>query len=137
MKSVILFNCMWLLSCKEIVVEQIQECGMVERTTFSPGYHSVHLTDDSDGKLKIVHSDVPPVYGVLFKCQHGTFVVTGSSYKYKVMYHTLSYGDPVLIRSNAVFQVDYSDPDVKNFQRYEFITAEKDIKCTSRSSFND
>lgn len=90
---------------------ELTEPGQVYDTCFVPAGHGqgmgLGINSDSDGDLVITpHSismDIPARYAVVFKCQHGKFVIDGRNGEQ--LFKRLNKGDDVLIRYCEVLEV--------------------------------
>lgn len=86
---------------------ELSEPGEVYDTCFVPQGHgsgsSVGFTSDGALTSSSTSIEVPARYAIVFRCQHGKFVIDGD--RGKVLYNKLSKGDHVTIRYCEVLEV--------------------------------
>ena len=66
---------------------------------------------------------VPEKYVIVFKCQHGKFIIEGGGDRNKRLWSVLSKGDNVIVYYKENYLV--SKKHGKQFTGYDFIDAEK------------
>lgn len=88
---------------------ELTEPGEVYDTCFVPKGHgsdvAIGFNSGKDGGITVtpVDIDIPARYAIVFKCQHGKFVIDGE--RGETLYKALSKGDQVTIRYCEVFEV--------------------------------
>ena len=55
--------------------------------------------------IVITNSTVPEIFGILFKCKHGTFTSQGSDERHKQLYMKLEKGDKVDVTYKEMFNI--------------------------------
>jgi len=63
----------------------------------------------SMGGMVFSSSEVPEVYGVVFKCQHGSFTSQGPDERHKKLYDKLHDNQEVDVAYKEIFRATYSD----------------------------
>ncbi|MFA6466953.1 MAG: hypothetical protein WCV71_03770 [Patescibacteria group bacterium] len=118
--------------CKRTVVQQsgeLTESAVVDEVIFSPSSHgsSVGPTMSGDGGIGIAVTSVsiPEKYAVVFRCQHGKFVVQGTSQKYKELWERLIRGQAVTVYYKETYRVVYEGEELlsRELIGYDFLTA--------------
>ena len=61
--------------------------------------------------LQISSNEVPEKYGVVFKCQHGTFTSQGSDERHKELYNKLQNNQGVDVTYKEIYRTTYDDID--------------------------
>ncbi len=112
-----------LSGCKETRTELsdiLHEDAVVSETVYTPSRHGsgsgVGPTFDvTDGNVGIaftsININIPEKYAVVFKCQHGKFIVEGTDIEHKSLWKKLSQGQEVDISYREVFNSVYDDID--------------------------
>lgn len=89
----------------------LTEHGEIYDTAFVPSGHGsdISLGTSTNGDLTItpVSIDIPERYAIVFKCQHGKFIINGD--KAKNLYHRFSRGDKCTISYREVIRVHMKD----------------------------
>jgi hypothetical protein len=141
LRPIIALGLLAIAGCKEVVREESQilhEDAMVVERIYSPSRHntSVGLTAVKVGGgfgmdyrgnmgcrigngLQISSSTVPEKYGVMFKCQHGSFTSQGSDVRHKNLYQRLKTGELVDVTYKEIYRTTYED--VKGTKKHEVI----------------
>lgn len=80
--------------------EQLKEDGEVYDTCFIPKGHgsdtAIGFNTSGDISVTPINIDIPARYAIVFKCQHGKFVIDGD--RGEALYKKLSKGDIVKIK---------------------------------------
>jgi hypothetical protein len=134
------FAMFYIPGCDEVKTEQsevLHEEAEVANLIFTPSRHDIHIEEKSSfdtgigvsdkasigatdiygrkgvavGDKVISSTDVPERYGVLFRCQHGTFVSEGPDVRHKTMWQTLKQGQKVDVLYKEIYRCTYSDQD--------------------------
>jgi len=101
--------CLLLGGCGPTVQfsEELTEPGEVYDTAFIPKGHgsdtAVGFSTNGDLTVTPIDIDIPERFAMIFKCQHGKFVV--DSEKARDLYQRLERGDKVIIHYRTVFHV--------------------------------
>jgi hypothetical protein len=94
------------MGCKhhEIMYSKVlEEPAVVYDTVYFSGSHGsgigVGPVVGGEGGIgiSVVSVDIEPMWSIIFKCQHGKFVVEGSSERYKALYEALERNDKVTV----------------------------------------
>lgn len=114
-----------LLGCSRTEYSsELTENGTVHDTAFIPKGHGsdLVLVPDSEGGVSLSHVSVniPERYAIVFKCQHGKFVIEGE--KAKALYQKLDRGDSVLIKYREVYRITKTETNLVDL---DFVDAEK------------
>ncbi|MBI2451807.1 hypothetical protein HYV50_01875 [Candidatus Pacearchaeota archaeon] len=99
--------------------EILHEDAAVVDIVYTPSRHGSGSgfgpTIDSGGNIGISFSDVsvdiPEKYAVVFKCQHGKFVVQGTNQYYRDLWERFTEGQEVDVTYREVFRNTYQDID--------------------------
>lgn len=94
--------------CSKIVYsEPLSEPAEVYDVAYVPSGHGSDLAVgvSSSGKMTVtpISVDIPERYAVVFKCQHGKFVIDGE--RGKACYEALQRGDKVVVRYSIKYEV--------------------------------
>src|SRR3989339_741911 len=128
-----------LTGCKEIKTEVsnvLHEDAIVITKIYTPSRHdtdielkAMNLMEEEEGVgsvsmdydgdfgigigngLQISSSEVPEKYGVVFKCQHGTFTSQGSDERHKELYRKLQDNQGVDVTYKEIYRTTYDDID--------------------------
>ncbi|HIG94074.1 MAG: hypothetical protein QT05_C0030G0012 [archaeon GW2011_AR13] len=126
-----------LTGCKEVKKEisnVLHEDAIVITKIYTPSRHDTDIelkamnlvgegagsiSMDYDGDLgigiedglQISFSEVPEKYGVVFKCQHGTFTSQGSDERHKELYRKLQNNQEVDVTYKEIYRTTYDDID--------------------------
>ena len=132
------------IGCREIKKEYsdvLHEDGKVADVVYTPSRHgsgvSPQINDllSDDGPtfgIQVTNIDIPEVYAVVFKCQHGKFIIEGTTKRYRDLWEKLSEDQEVDITFRELYKSVYEDID-KDGQRdlvsrtlikYDFIDAQ-------------
>lgn len=111
LKLTALFAILCLCGCgtPDEFSETMTEAGEVYDVAFIPAGHghdtAIGFNTGKDGGMTITPIDVniPERYAIVFKCQHGKFVIDGK--KAKGLYQKLDRGDKVTISYREVIRV--------------------------------
>lgn len=120
MKKAVMLLTLALTGCaKTEYGEQLQEPAEVSDVVFTPSQHGsgTGLGFGANGNVSVVVTDVdmPPVYAVVFQCQHGKFIV-----KDKFQWEMRKPGETVTVIYREVYKVKGSK---RILHDYDFITA--------------
>lgn len=89
----------------------LTETGEIYDTAFVPKGHGsdVKMHFDSEGNVSLtpVTVNIPERYAIVFKCQHGKFVIDGD--KAKGLYNRFNRGDRVIIQYREIIRVHLTD----------------------------
>jgi hypothetical protein len=130
-KHVFLFFALFLVSCGPTYNQRSQsdtlhEPATVTETCYSPGFHHIDIDTsvDGDGNITItpVSCSVPEQYAVVFRCQHGKFVI-----REKRIWEKCARDDEVDITYQELYNDTYDRQTKKMVKRevydYHFIDA--------------
>lgn len=137
--TLIALSFIFLVSCNNTKTEYspvLHEKCVIISLIYSPSEHHTQLTntmmDDFNSPLtgvdingnkgvkigkmngrsvQITSTTIPERYGVVFQCQHGTFIVEGEKEKHKILYQKLynNVHDTVDVLYKEVYTVTYDD----------------------------
>jgi hypothetical protein len=115
-------------SCGEEKTVPFEECGRVVDTIYTPPSHGSGVGISGKGGVHYTSINVDPVWGVVFACTHGQFVVQGSDDEHEKLWKALPKGSTVRIHSNSRL---WSKDDGKTWALtgYDFIDAKIDPTC--------
>lgn len=105
---------------------ELTESGTVHDTAFVPKGHgsdtAVGFNTGKGGGVTItpVSITIPERYAVIFKCEHGKFVIDGNTGK--ELYKRLERGDSVTIRYREVYRVTRTETNLVDL---DFVDATK------------
>ena len=109
--------------------EELTEEAEVVQVIYNPGQTSTSSGTSMDLDLKVKFHNhritSPDKFAVVFKCQHGKFVIEdeGKGSRAERLWKKLSQGDKVVLRYK---EVNTAWPDGRReLQKYEFIEADK------------
>ncbi len=113
-----------LTGCKEIKTELsdiLHEDATVSDVVYIPSRHgsgsgigpTFDMTGDGGIGVAVTNVDVhiPEKYAVVFKCQHGKFIVEGTDKPHKSLWEKLSEGQEVDVSYREVYKSVYDDVD--------------------------
>lgn len=113
----------------------LHEEALVTKRVKTPAKHDIDIvpTIDFEGNIGIGIDvdDIPEKYAVIFKCQHGEFIIQGSENRYQSLYDRLNEGDEVDVLYREVYKAVYDRSKAekelieKRLVKYDFIDAEK------------
>lgn len=99
----------------------LTEPATVSDSVYTPAGHGTGIGNsfNSSGSVGMVVTsiDIPEVYAVVFKCQHGKFIV-----KRKDMWDKLQKGDKVIVQYREEYRVTDKE---RILNKYDFIDAVK------------
>ena len=112
MKKIIVFffiGVLYFTACKKIKYgPELTESGRISQLIYVP---SGHISDtavglDSKGDITItpLSVNIPPRYGIIFECQHGTFAIEGG--KWESLWRSLKRGQRVIIKYREIITFD-------------------------------
>lgn len=130
----VLILCALGLGCREVAIEyskEITERATVVDLVYTPSRHGTgagptfDITGDGGLGIAVTSVNVPERYAVVFRCQHGKFIVQGDQQKTKEHWNRLTEGQEVTVRYREVYEVVYEDdkPVEKSLVKYDFIDA--------------
>lgn len=102
--------------------DQIEE-AIIDDLIFSPGGHGTGTGVGMAGKNVAVTSvtvTIPTTYTIIFKCQHGRFIVTGSDDRHRSLFLRFHKGERVDVKYAEWFKMHGSNKEVTG---YDFIDA--------------
>ena len=128
-------------ACKEVKTEisdVLHEDGKVVDLVYSPSNHgtgigpTVDLTGDGGMGIAVTSVDIPEKYAVVFRCQHGKFIIEGTDEKYKNLWSRLEENQEVDITYRERYKITYDDidndgkkePIEKRLIKYDFLDAQ-------------
>lgn len=105
------------------------EPAVVDDVVFAPSRHGsdVSPTINMNGKIgfAITSVNVPEKYAVVFRCQHGKFIVEGTDAQHKRLWEKMVEGQSVTVSYREKYRVTYEDD--KEIERvltgYNFLDA--------------
>lgn len=115
-----------LVACDKVEEEPFEECATVLQTVYAPSQHGTSTGVDTNGDVSFSNVDIPSVWGVVFECDHGKFVVQGSSSHYEKLWHDMKEGARVRLYSNSQFRVR---DDRRTFVGFDFKRAVLEPDC--------
>jgi hypothetical protein len=97
----------------------LKENAVVSDTVYTPSHHGssvdVGITTDFDGNAGLSFTptsvSIPEKYGVVFRCQHGKFVVQGAGERYRELWEGFEEGQEVEVTYKEVYRSVYDDAD--------------------------
>lgn len=111
--------------------EILHEEGIVYDSIFVPEGHGsdIEFNIDADGNFSIdtVSVHMPERYAVVFKCQHGKFIIANTN-KAKELYHRLSRNQKVDITYTEITKITkdksgVEEQEIKQLHDFDFIDA--------------
>jgi hypothetical protein len=116
----------------------LHEDAKVVQTVYTPSRHgsgtTVNFNSDDEGNINpgfgVTSIDIPEKYAVVFKCQHGKFIVEGTDSQHKALWKRMNEGDIVDVTYKEVYQTRYNNQDgkknilEKRLIDYDFIDAQ-------------
>ena len=127
MKKLLLIAALFTFGCHRTVHSpERTETGSVYDTAFVPkGHGSGTAVGYNTGKnsgvtISPVSVDIPERFAVVFKCEHGKFVIDGE--KGRKLYQKLEKGDRVEIRYREVIRVTSTETNIVDL---DFLDANK------------
>jgi hypothetical protein len=107
MKYLLPILLLFIIGCENPIKygpEQFERAQIVDMCYVPPGHGSdvsVGMTFDGDGNLSPtitpISIDIPARYAVVFKCQHGKFIIQGDE-RAKNIYESFDEGDNVTVK---------------------------------------
>ncbi len=109
----------------------LTEPAEVVGTIYTPPQHgsgwSPGLTENLDLTLTYTNINIEPVYGVIFKCQHGQFVSQGSDDRHKILWGRFQKGVKVEVSYKEIYEEvrDWRTGKLKSrsLVKYDFLDA--------------
>ncbi len=122
---VLVFLCVlaiFSLGCKEVKQEAsdiLHEDAVVVETVYTPSRHgsgssfgpSMNMDGDIGFSFHSVSINVPELYAVVFKCQHGKFVIEGDDQRHKNLWERFSENDEVDVSYREIYRNIYKKVD--------------------------
>ncbi len=116
---------------KTVTSDIMSEDAVVIHKLYSPSEHSTSVSPKlmsiggsgspvgigmdgpgiSMGGLVISDTEVPEKWGIVFKCNHGSFTIDGSTKPYKELYDMFNENDNVTINYREVYRERYTSKD--------------------------
>lgn len=130
--SILIFVIGNVAGCKYFTVEEsseMTELAVVEDVVFTPSVHSSSggIAMTSKGGMGISAEDIriPEKYAIVFRCQHGKFIIEGTTAWHKELWSRLVRNQNVTIYYKEVYRVTHDGENVLNRRliRYNFIDA--------------
>lgn len=123
-----------LSACQRTVTEkseELTESAVVEDVVFSPSSHgsgvgpSIDMTGKGGIGIAVTSVSVPEKYAVVFRCQHGKFIVQGTSRKHQELWKRLVRDQEVTVYYHEIYHVTYDGDEVisRELVDYDFIDA--------------
>lgn len=131
----IILICLLCLGCdsytRRIESSVLTESAVVVDNLYNPSYHQsstdIGFTTGGEVTMTPTSIDVPETWGVIFRCQHGKFAITGSDVFHKKMWDRLDVNTEVTIKYKEVYDITYDSANDKEISRrlidYDFIDA--------------
>ncbi len=127
--------------CKETKTELsdiLHEDAIVSDVVYSPSRHgsdvspTIDITGDGGIGIAIVDVDIPEKYAIVFKCEHGKFIVEGTDIEHKALWERLEEGQKVDVTYKEIYKSVYDDVDgdgendlvSKTLIKYDFLDAQ-------------
>lgn len=104
--------------------QDLYEDGEVIGSTFMPANHGSATGVSSKGSLVVSSVEIPAVYAVVFKCEHGQFVVQGEGERYKQLWEQLPQGTKVDIVYREIYE---GSDDKKRLVKLDFLYAKRKV----------
>lgn len=136
--TAVLFSLIFTMGCEKVIVEQSDvktESAIVADLVYTPKNHATSIIPvpslDADGDITMssmeVDVDIPEKYAVVFKCQHGKFIIENDQVRTKSLYEKLRIGQEVTVSYREIFEKTL-DSNGKILSRrrvkYDFIDVE-------------
>lgn len=94
--------------------EVLHEDGVIAETVYTPSRHGsasgMGPTIDMDGNVGVAFThttiNIPEKYAVVFKCQHGKFIIQGPDLRHKELWQRFMPGQEVDITYKEIFRSD-------------------------------
>ena len=108
--------------------EVLHENATVDETIFSPSQHGTSvgpvMSMNGNIHMAVTSTHVPEVYGIVFHCQHGKFIVKGTDQFHKTLWSRLQRGDSVTVDYKEIYEVDKEAKTCRLID-FKFIDARK------------
>ncbi len=125
-----------LAGCKETKTESsdlLYEDAIVSDVVYSPSKHgsgvgpTIDLTGEGGMGIAFTSVSVPEKYAVVFKCQHGKFIVEGETPEYKELWNRFEEGDSVNVSYKEIYKSVYENDRLieRTLTAYDFLDAQK------------
>lgn len=122
----------------------LEEDAVVVDLVYTPSQHgsgvgvgpSIDMTGEGGLGIAIVpvSVDIPEKYAIVFKCQHGKFIIECNTPERKALWQKLDEGQKVRVQYKEVYKVTYliykdenkrkvKELVAKNLKKYDFLTA--------------
>ncbi len=96
---------------KEESSEILNEPAVVSEVVYNPSKHGSGMgpTISLSGKVGMAFTSVtiPEKYAVVFKCQHGKFIIEGEDQRHKDLWGRFDQGDSVRVSYKEMYQSEY------------------------------
>lgn len=121
-----------IAGCQRIVTEYSEkktEPAVVEDVIFTPSLHGSGVgptfTGEGDVGITFTSVNIPEKYAVVFRCQHGKFVIQGTGEKYKKLWEHLVRNQEVTVHYKEIYRVTYDGDEVlsRELIDYDFLDA--------------
>jgi hypothetical protein len=103
---------------------ELTEPAVVEDVIFQPSRHGsgVGVGMSMRGNMVVTSDSVtfPKKYAIVFRCQHGKFIVQGTRKEHKALWQKLKRGQEVMVSYREVYLVK---DGVRSLVDYDFIDA--------------
>ena len=128
--------------CKETRNEwsgDLYEDAVVVDVVYNPSKHgsgvgpTIDLTGEGGVGVAFTSVSIPEKYAVVFRCQHGKFIVEGTDQEHKFLWEKSTEGDSVKVKYRELYQSVYDDPEgdgnnqliSRTLVDYDFLDASK------------
>ena len=89
----------------------LHEDAMVTETIYMPRRHGSATGVDFNLNVTFSDVDIPEKYALVFKCQHGKFVIEGKGDRYKQLWSRFTQGDLADVEYKESYISVYEDKD--------------------------
>jgi len=125
MKKYLLLGVLFFTGCYETEYSPVlSEPAVVLDTVYQPSSHGdgMGLALNSKGGVSPAFTsvDIPAKWAIVFKCQHGKFIVEGTDEKHKALWEKLTRDQKVTVSYREVFHVTDKE---RRLAKYDFIDA--------------
>lgn len=110
MKLCVILICLMLAGCYKTEAVNLEEPAVVSDVIYSPAQHGVGtgVGMSTSGNMVVTTTNISTnaIYGIVFECEHGKFVVEGSRDKHKALWQQLKRGQKVIVKYTEIYRVD-------------------------------
>lgn len=106
--------------------QELTERAEVDDTILAPSQHGSASGIAIDGKGRVGPTfssvDIAEKYAVVFRCQHGKFIIEGTDDRHKDLWQRMKRGEQVIVRYREQYRVEKDGS--KTLTKYDFLDAQ-------------